>query len=195
MRIDSLFPSLVGIAELDQTKYDFDAMTERAIEVKERYPRQTDWRCNTYSTMDSFYEMLKDDLYKPVVEDVSQGVIEMAKLYGVEVSAVDIQHGWLNVAEYMDYQEYHTHAGSHFSVIVYINTPENCGNVVFRTHEQDMLPLPIKANNYTDASFKTHHYQATRGGVVIFRSNMYHMVEQNLSKEPRISMAINFKVE
>ena len=75
----------------------------------------------------------------------------------------------------------HNHKGSYVSAVVYAQTPENCGQIVF---------LP-KLNPYEDSTYKTS-YVAEKGTYLMFPSYLDHFVTRNNSNDVRISMSLNF---
>ena len=168
----------------------------KALQVKNNFPSNNTWRCNTYSSIGTDYDLTKDELFKELIEECKNCVSEFATQYGVNNKTVSVTGAWINVANKGAYQEYHMHTNSHFSVCYYINTPENCGNIVFKSHEsdKDMFALPA-ADSLTPPAFKTYWHSAVAGNVVIFRSNLAHMVELNQSEEPRVGISMNFVLE
>jgi len=50
-----------------------------------------------------------------------------------------------------------------------------------------------RAGNYTSASYKSCFYTPKESMILIFRSNLLHMVEKNNSDTDRISIAMNFR--
>ena len=75
----------------------------------------------------------------------------------------------------------HNHKGSYVSAVVYAQTPQNCGQIVF---------LP-KLNPYEDSTYKTS-YVAEKGTYLMFPSYLDHFVTRNNSNDLRISMSLNF---
>ena len=75
----------------------------------------------------------------------------------------------------------HNHKGSYVSAVVYAQTPENCGQIVF---------LP-KLNPYENSTYKTS-YVAEKGTYLMFPSYLDHFVTRNNSNDIRISMSLNF---
>jgi uncharacterized protein (TIGR02466 family) len=85
------------------------------------------------------------------------------------------------------------HSNNHFSAVYYIKTPENCGNIVFKKDSLDeMFPLPIDEYNEV-ASYSTRFITPKSGVLIIFKSNIQHMVEKNKSNNDRVSIAMNFR--
>ena len=75
----------------------------------------------------------------------------------------------------------HNHKGSYVSAVVYAQTPENCGQIVF---------LP-KLNPYESSTYK-RSYVAEKGTYLMFPSYLDHFVTRNNSNDLRISMSLNF---
>lgn len=167
--------------------------SEKALTLKNSIKPSLDWHCETFATMNSEYKLVEDPLFAPLVLEVGQAVADFAAAYGVRDGAVlRCIDGWINVAQPGDHQEMHIHPGSHFSAVYYVDAPENCGNLVLRSHESltDMHPIP--SADVTQAGSKTYFQTPKTGDLVIFRSNLPHMVATNKSNAPRISVALNF---
>jgi uncharacterized protein (TIGR02466 family) len=191
-QIISPFIDIIYAKELE-AKDKNSLFLEKALSVQQQHPLNNSWRCNTYSSVDTSYNLLDDELFKNLIEECKIHVKEFAKYYGVFADNAEATSGWINVANKGAYQEYHIHQASHFSVCYYINTPKDCGNIVFRSHEadKDMFPLPT-TKELTHPANKTYCYPATAGTLVVFRANLPHMVELNKSNEPRVGVSINF---
>ena len=121
-------------------------------------------------------------------------VDRFAKQFGVLKAKAQCDGSWFNISRPGNFQEFHMHAMSHFSAVYYVKTPEKCGNIVFKSHEADtnMFLLPIDES--TPYNWSTVFYPAIEGRLIIFRSNLQHMVQKNTSTEDRISIAMNFRM-
>jgi uncharacterized protein (TIGR02466 family) len=188
----SPFIDLIYVAELE-SKAKNKEFFEKALSVRNAHPANNLWRCNTYSSIDTKYNLLEDSMFDGLVKECEAHVKEFAKQYGVLNADAKATAGWINVAGRGAYQEYHIHPATHFSLCYYINTPENCGNIVFKSHEADknMFPLPT-SDVLTHPANVTYWQQAVAGTVVIFRSNLAHMAEINNSDDLRVGVSMNF---
>jgi|APGre2960657373_1045057.scaffolds.fasta_scaffold86731_2 uncharacterized protein (TIGR02466 family) len=191
--IEMWFPTLIDISHLDQFKPNNDSYAQCVYNVRDNSPkRNVQWKCDTFSTL-NLYDMKSDPLFADLISACASQVKIFAREYGVDSDPVCID-SWLNLAPPKEYQEYHMHAKSHFSVVYYVKTPKDCGNLSFRSSEAntDMFPLPASVS--VPANYKTCTYTPQESMLVIFRSNLLHMVEKNKSDEDRISISINFNV-
>jgi uncharacterized protein (TIGR02466 family) len=189
--IDTWFPTSIFNSQLNTNKYDLGKIVKRVYEIKNTVKSNTGWRCDTYSTFNT-YNILEDDAISPILGDLFPMVEEFARYFNVETNSITCSEGWVNVAPPGEYQEYHVHPRNHFSAVVYLKTPPNCGNIVFKSFSSDgnMFDLPL--NSYNKINSETCAYEPFALKVLIFRSNLLHMVEKNKSKEDRISVSFNF---
>ena len=189
--IHALFPTLIKAVKLSDFEKDKAQFVEKSMNLFSTLSSQVDWRCDTFSTLNSF-DMISDPVFENLKQKIIFEVIQFSKDYGVDSTNLEITDAWINVAAPGAFQEYHMHTASHFSVVYYVNVEKNSGNIVFRSFEADtdMFPLPIK--EITPASYKTMSLVPEEETLLIFRSNLKHMVEKNLSTNFRISISMNF---
>jgi uncharacterized protein (TIGR02466 family) len=177
--------NLVDFIPLNDTFYN------RAIEIKELNEYTQDWRSDTYASL-GVYDITLDPIFKPLIDLCVDRVNIFAEYHGVKKKKIQYVEAWVNVAAKEQYQEYHRHAKWNFSAVYYVKTPENSGNIVFKKDTFDeMFPLPIDELNEV-ASYGIHDVTPKAGELIIFKSNIQHMVEKNKSDENRVSIAINF---
>jgi uncharacterized protein (TIGR02466 family) len=191
-QLHHLFPTLIHrIIEIQPRHAEF---IQKSLDLKSKLTSSSDWRCSTFTTLNQ-YDMIGDALFNNLIHYVTDQVSQFAVEFGCEPNSAKITDSWINVAAPGDYQEYHFHERNHFSTVYYVTAPKNSGNIVFKNFEAntDMFPLPVKNMNYT--SFKTFSFPPEEGELLIFRSNLQHMVEKNTSDDLRISIAMNFIIK
>lgn len=197
--IDAWFPCLIYNTILEDLSDTNQYLTDLAYSIKSKNPNNlTDWRCDTYSTMYNYDAFLDNDpIVHKLINTVQRYVVDFSKAYGMKNIKADCKDFWFNIGSPNSYQEYHQHAKSHFSVAYYVNVTPDSGNIVFKNYEAttDMYPLPLSDDEHNHASFKTCYYKPVNNRLLIFRSNLLHMVEKNLSKFDRIGVSMNFDIE
>lgn len=200
MKIESWFPTLICKDRLDEfSKYNL-YFESKAQDLKKNHNHSvtTNWQCDTFNTL-GLYDQTRnnDDIGDQLIDVCKIKVLDFSKVYGVrkDISSLECIDFWYNVSEPGNYQEFHQHANSHFSLVYYVKIPKNSGNIHFKSAESmtDMYELPIERNCLTDASYKSCFYEPEESMILIFRSNLLHMVDKNFSNENRISIAMNFK--
>jgi uncharacterized protein (TIGR02466 family) len=195
--VHSWFPAAISHNKIEDPSLISD-LNNKAITLKTLYASNaTSWRCSTFNTLDQYdWKTENDPSVVRIIELCTDKVSQFSSYFGVDNSVYfpECTGFWFNVAAPQAYQEYHQHHNSHFSLSFYLETPENSGNIVFKSFESvtDMFPLPIDEKNLNEFSYKTCSYRPSKGMLLIFRSNLLHMVEQNLSKENRISISMNY---
>lgn len=192
--IDRWFPTLIYSETL--SGHDNKLISNYCEDIRNKYPANHQWRCNTYSSMNSGYKIYTDEYFNSLVSTITNKVGEFSQFYGMGNCDIRVDDGWINISGKGDYQEYHQHAGSHFSAVYYVSAPENCGDIVFRSYEANFDMFPLNPKELNENTFKTTSYKAVESNLLIFRSSLLHTVEMNNSAETekRISIAMNFIV-
>jgi uncharacterized protein (TIGR02466 family) len=109
-------------------------------------------------------------------------------------SEAQLANYWININPPGAYNKPHRHAGSRFSTVMYINVPENSGDLMFRREDfwDEYLYGQSKTGtdeyNTTEWSLPPYNDQ-----LVIFPANITHYVETNQSNELRVSIAANWR--
>jgi len=99
---------------------------------------------------------------------------------------------WFNINPEGSINKTHIHGGSFLSGVLYIQTPDDCGDIVFSRSSLEEYAL---ASNVPFPSTRCGHsawkYTAMEELCVIFPSWVAHRVEINKSDTDRISLAFN----
>ena len=189
-----LFPTLVEQKTLNFNNADF---IDRSMLLKSSITSMDDWQCDTFSTLNTVYNVLQDPLFSELNDTITKHVFDFANNYGdMNNRTVRCTGAWINVSSPGNYQEYHNHTQNHFSAVYYVKVPEKSGNIVFRSYDHvgDMFPLPFNINAEKEPAFRTYYLIPRESDLIIFRSNLEHMVQKNRSNEARISIALNFTI-
>lgn len=193
--IEEWFPTPIYFTELSNINNQI--LKKRAYELKEASPTaSTEWFCDTFNTLNKDYLLgnKDDETLISLIETTGQHVFSFAKEFGLSVEKYDLvcKDFWFNIANTGDYQEFHQHPNNHLSAVYYVQTDEQSGNIVFKNPESigDMFQIPTEVD--TRLSYKTAKYKPVESRLLIFKSNLLHMVEKNKSNRDRISIAMNF---
>ena len=196
--IDAWFPTLIYNDQLDFPHNQHLVNKAKTIYSQTQGHTVTKWACDTYNTVGFYdYRSDQDTIILSLLDLLRTKVHEFGKSYGINlpIEYLHCKDFWFNLAEPGAYQEYHQHTRSHFSVSYYLAVGENCGKIRFRSIEAmtDMYTLPVEGNLENFASKKTCAYEPVDNLLLIFRSNVPHMVEKNHNENLRISISANFE--
>ena len=106
---------------------------------------------------------------------------------------------WANINHKYSYNRFHTHPGSLWSGVYYVQSPPNCGSILFKLVDRDLYGTPTYEKDNIDR--QTHQWQTIEhkpieGRVILFPSWLGHEVQQNLTDVEgengnRISISFN----
>jgi uncharacterized protein (TIGR02466 family) len=117
--------------------------------------------------------------------DVCQEVSNIWKLS----KQIIAKNYWININRKNNFNYPHFHPRSLFSGVYYVNAAADSGNLVIKRPDIQEHYVDNFNSIYTQKNFCI---TPKTGLFVVFPSYLCHFVEQNLSEEPRISIAINF---
>jgi len=196
MTIDLWFPTLIYNIDLAESVNNQILKDSAYILKNKGDDLKSEWRCDTFNTLDYNHsiDQVHDQELTNLINVVTGHVAKFAKEFGAERGSLICSNYWFNISEPGNYQEYHQHADSHFSAVYYVQAGPTSGNIVFKSFESMFDMYPIPANLKVPANFKTCFYIPANSKLIIFRSNLLHMVEKNRSAEDRISVSMNFRI-
>lgn len=107
---------------------------------------------------------------------------------------------WANINPKNGYNRSHTHPGSLWSGVYYLQTPPNCGRILFQDPraQAHILPPSLSKNaGESPEQWSEVFYEAVAGRLILFPSWLRHEVEPNVSDLPspegdRVSISFNY---
>lgn len=107
----------------------------------------------------------------------------------------ELNNMWININKKNNYNLLHSHANAVISGVFWVKAPKNCGELVFTSPNEFVEHnLLVNANPEFKKQFNFLHtlnFTANEGWMVLFPSQLLHLVEPNESDEDRISIAFN----
>ena len=201
--IEAWFPTLIYYDFL--SGIDNESLSKRAYQMYDESDSSvaTKWECDTWNSLQ--YKPFKGDKTDDVINNLIKTTISHVEKYANEYDA-DLENYkvvctdfWFNIAEYKDYQEFHQHHNNHFSAVYYVDVPPDSCNIVFKSIESIAagitIPTVKRSQSIVSGSTHTCIYEPKPSLILIFKSNLLHMVEKNHSNDSRISIAMNFRLE
>jgi len=90
----------------------------------------------------------------------------------------------------------HTHSNSFLSGVLYVDTPENCGDIIFELSWNDDRRwtglFEPDISNHTPYNSVFYPIKVRKGMLLLFPSSLKHLVLTNESNKDRISIAFNY---
>ena len=150
-----------------------------------------------WHSTDDMHTKHKFNFFTDEINDI-QSEIHLTEGYAKDTE-LRVVHMWSNVNHKYSYNTFHTHPGCLWSGVYYVQSPPNCGKILFRLPERDHHLVPIYDENNTKSEphkWDTLTYEPTEGRVLFFPSWLGHEVEQNLTDVEgddgcRISISFN----
>lgn len=188
--IDLWFPTVIGTStNLLNDKLYIKSLIDKCYDIKTKYPKSnTGWLTSTYNTMNS-YNICDDILFKELVYKVTNKVQDFVKNFNSSLTMVT-RSAWLNIYNKTNYQEFHIHPGNLISCVYFLKCPEGSSGLSFVPQVRSSIDLDsIVQNNLT---YDSASYEAVEDSLILFKSDIPHMVPQGTNVEDRISIALNF---
>jgi len=184
MNIIPVFPSLIfstNIVVLKELKeYTLNLQqTESGVS----YSNKGGWQSSSYLHNDDYF--VEKYLNYFAVELNKQSILPTWSMNAC----------WLNVNYKSNYNMLHDHPKCDYSLVWYISTPENCGNIVFENphsyHQCGFLNHVNPDISQCYNVFPSYTFVPKEGDCYLFPSHLKHLVQENLSNDARISMSAN----
>lgn len=131
-----------------------------------------------------------DKSFRPFIEYISQRIGHLVEdVFNRSLELTDL---WINVNTPGSYNLSHNHPQSDIAGCLWVEGPENSGNIILKNPNGYVDFNIIDATDYT-AQLSSHVVIHTPipGKMLLFPAHIMHSVEENLSQQDRISIAFN----
>ena len=176
-----------------QTTIDTNSLLEYSYDLKSKddgreFSNVSSWQSNDLNKNLTIFKE-----FKSTVEILSNQFHNYLKLKKCYTQILD--NFWININPTGGSNKPHTHPNSVFSGVLYLKTPEECGNLNFphpnKNHSYHFNQDTVEElNSHTQLNF--YHIPFV-GKMVMFPSSIEHYVDGNSSQIDRVSIAFNTK--
>jgi uncharacterized protein (TIGR02466 family) len=136
----------------------------------------------------------------PLLEKVSENIQKVSNIIGIKKQGLKLHNFWLNINSKKDFNLPHVHPQSIISGVFYIKSPPNCGNLMLKNRNADLVKSYFDywhLKEETDYAMNEITSQSWRivpeeNHLIIFPSWVEHYVEPNESDKERISISFNY---
>ncbi len=184
MNFQYIFPTIIGHCnEIDIAK--------ETLPVAIDYLSQDSFINKSCDYRTTFGIELNDKVDKrllPYCNLIRKSFVEIMTHQGFQVPDIGIEI-FFNEMKNDDCHPKHSHPNSLFSGVLYLDTPENCAQIVFTDPRPHVNFIDFSSKD----SFGNNQYYITptSGLFIIFNSWLEHEVLKNKTKTPRISAPFN----
>lgn len=126
-------------------------------------------------------------LFPNLLEKMKNSITEVVQDLNISLSLSTL---WININRKYSYNVSHTHPLNLLSGVLYLQTSDNCGDIIF---ENPTLVKEYPVDHLHPMFYGTYRYTPKPGMFLLFPAYLPHSVDQNLNDIPRISLAMNFK--
>lgn len=108
-------------------------------------------------------------------------------------TTIQLQNFWINVNYENNYNDLHVHPRSTFSLVYYVNVPDNTKNYLQFRRMDDYIHYMDGLYHGEDDKYHAllANLSVNTGDLVCFPSYLWHKTDMNPHQEPRISIAFN----
>lgn len=181
MNINNLFPTPVGFFKYEE---EFTKKEEDFFVNQEKKP-------NTGNTTSADRKILHNSKVKNIASFVQTSVDQyFDEVFRPKMDVKPyITQSWMNYTEPGQFHHKHAHPNSFISGVFYVNADPKEDKIYFFREEYQRLK--VEARDFNSWNSESWWFGIERGLLVVFPSNLTHMVETVSAKETRISLAFN----
>jgi uncharacterized protein (TIGR02466 family) len=194
MKIENVFPIPIATFKVD------DAIVNNTKMLVDQYIKDTNLTyppapgelLTTFYKDKNFLGKLND---QPLLNYINNITRQYLKLLGFDYKCYIDVTSWLQFNQPQSYFVRHDHYGALVSGVMYLQVPENSGDIIFHNPLETRRVTNtfferIKAEE-NDYNFNHVKHTPAVGEILLFESWLQHTVAQNLSTENRISIGFN----
>jgi uncharacterized protein (TIGR02466 family) len=148
------------------------------------------WLSSVYNTLGT-YNLIEDKRFDFMIETITSHLKKFNTMMASDYNYT-CTDAWVNSYKKGDYQEWHNHAGSTYSAVLFLKYPEGSSLIHFQSPSEPYNMLPIRnIKEYNSLNIQDMNINPAENSLILFRSYLKHMVPVNNTDE-RITIAFNF---
>jgi uncharacterized protein (TIGR02466 family) len=183
--INNLFPTAVGFYELD------NPVTEEELQ----FIKDLETRSNEGNTTSVDNYLLKSKEMKRIAAFIDKSVQDYFKTVYAPKHKVKpyVTQSWANYTNKGQFHHKHAHPNSFISGVFYVAADPAKDRIFF--YKDGYQQIKVTTESWNPWNSESWWYEVAAGKVVLFPSNLTHMVETVQTDDTRISIAFNTFLE
>jgi uncharacterized protein (TIGR02466 family) len=183
--IENLFPTPVGFYELDKP------VTEKELQ----FIKDLETRTNEGNTTSVDNYLLKAKEMKRIAAFVDKSVQDYFQAVYAPKHKVKpyVTQSWANYTNKGQYHHKHAHPNSFISGVFYVSAMPSRDRIYF--YKDGYQQLKVTTESWNSWNSESWWFPVETGKIVLFPSNLTHMVETVQTEDTRISIAFNTFLE
>lgn len=181
--IELIFPTPIMLCDLDRS------FTDQELVAVDKHRNLASLNVGNQRSNNSYI------LEEPEFKELKQVCLDAANQYMQRIYkpkypvGVRITQSWVNWTEPNGFHHVHTHTNSFINGTLYIRTNPAEDKIKFLTSGYSMINL--ETDHYDKCNSIAWDFPVNAGQIILFPSNLKHMVDTVTSKETRISLSFN----
>jgi len=183
--IENLFPTPIGFYELDKPLLDKEI----------RFIKDLETRTNEGNTTSLDNYLLKSKEMKRIAAFIDKSVQDYFQAVYAPKHEVKpyVTQSWSNYTNKGQFHHKHAHPNSFISGVFYVAADPAKDRIFF--YKDKYEPIKVKTESWNSWNSDSWWFEVGTGKVVLFPSNLTHMVETVKAEDTRISIAFNTFLE
>jgi len=163
--------------------------TKKIVKLIQGKTRKSQNNRDEENNNDEFLYILENPELKFIKNTILNELKQFANNELKYVNDFKITTSWATIIRPSEKSQFHNHNNCMLSGVLYVQTNKNCGDIVFENFQtQNIQPKVTEWNVYNSRKWS---YEPTDGDIIIFPSEVNHMIETNKSNIVRHSIAFN----
>jgi len=183
-----LFPQVLGIFKNENNELFKKDLIKKCYSYKIKKNKNWVSKIDNSNSILNLYD--KKD-FNNLLNWIDEKVLQYCKNLKINPSLKQ-KYAWFNICKKYDFQEYHSHPDSNISAIYYLSGDINSAKTYFIDFESQKMDYKFNISDYTEDNSSRWNMPFEEGKLIIFKSNMFHCVEQHNLNKDRVTLAINY---
>jgi uncharacterized protein (TIGR02466 family) len=185
--IKQFFPTCVWIHELQ----DYREMNVNILEKLDDLRKSTGYENPQSGAWQSRGNLNRLEPFESLMNCFTAGSEKVLDFLKINYESFVITDSWANINPPGHSHMIHTHPNNFLSGVYYLKASEGSGDIEFLDPRQQALVLQPQVTAQTPHNAWKQRITPQEGRLLIFQSWLQHQVQENLSKEDRISISFN----